>query len=92
MKRPSPALRDSEHTLAPGDTVRMGTYTVGERFALPGTELTVDVRRMLRNRRKPAALGVLRTDNAAANDTTQRWYLVIHGWAPGRSTPKPGTR
>jgi hypothetical protein len=90
--RPSPVLRDSEHTLAPGDTVRLGNYSVGERCAAPDTELTVEVRRALRNRRKPAAPGVLRTDNAPVDETTQRWYLVVHRWAPGRSTPKPGTR
>lgn len=90
--RPSPALRDSEHTLAPGDTVRLGSYSVGEGSAAPVTELAVEVRRALRNRRKPAALGVLRTDNAPVDETTQRWYLVVHQWAPGRSTPKPGTR
>jgi hypothetical protein len=89
---PSPALRDSEHTLAPGDTVPLGTYSVGERFAAPETELTVEVRRALRNRRKPAAPGVVRTENAPVNDTTQRWYLVVHRWAPGPSTPDPVTR
>ena len=89
---PTPALRDSEHTLAPGDTGRLDGYSVGERFAAPETELTVEVRRALRNRRKPAAPGVVRTDNAPVNDTTQRWYLVVHQWASGHSTPNPGTR
>jgi hypothetical protein len=87
--RPSPALKDSEHTLAPGDTVRLGSYSVGERFAAPETELTVDVRRVLRNRRKTAALGVVRTNNGPVNDTTQRWYLVVHHWARGLQHPSP---
>ena len=80
VKRPSPALKDSEHTLAPGDTVRLGTYSVGERFAAPDTELTVEVRRVLRNRKKPAALGVLRTDEVAVNAEHRRFYLVVRGW------------
>jgi hypothetical protein len=92
VMRPSPALKNSEHTLAPGDTVRLGSYSVGERFAAPDTELTVETRRALRNRKKPEAPGVLRTDNAPVDDTTQRWYLVIHGWASGRSTTRPGTK
>ena len=92
VRSPSPALKDSEHTLATGDTGRLGSYSVGERFAAPETELTVEVRRALRNRRKPAAPGVVRTDNAPVNDTTQRWYLVVHQWASGHSTPNPGTR
>jgi len=90
--RPSPALRDSEHTLAPGDTLRLGTYTIGQAFAPPSDQLTAEVRRALRNRRKPAATGIVRTDNAPVNDTTQRWYLVVHRWAPGPSPPKPDTR
>jgi hypothetical protein len=92
VQNPSPALKDSEHTLAPSDTVWLGTYSMGERFTPPDTMLNMDVRRVLRNRKKSAALGVLRTDNAAGNNTTQRWYLVIHGWAPGRSTTRPGTK
>jgi hypothetical protein len=80
VKRPSPALKDSEHTLAPGDTVRLGTYSVGERFALPDTELTVDVRRVLRNRKRPAAQGVLRTDEVAVNAEHRRYYVVVRGW------------
>ncbi|MBL7981231.1 MAG: hypothetical protein JNL52_05415 [Flavobacteriales bacterium] len=78
--RPSPALKDSEHTLAPGDTVRLGTYSVGERFIEPDTELTVDVRRALRNRRKPAAVGVVRTDSVQVNAEQRRYYLVVRGW------------
>jgi hypothetical protein len=78
--RPSPALKDSEHTLAPGDTVRLGTYSVGERFAAPDTELAVDVRRALRNRKKPAATGVVRTDSLQVNAEHRRYYLVVRGW------------
>ncbi len=78
--RPSPALKDSEHTLAPGDTVRLGTYSMGERFAPPAAELTVEVRRALRNRKKPAALGVLRTDEAPVSAEHRRYYLVVTGW------------
>jgi hypothetical protein len=80
VMRPSPALKDSEHTLAPSDTVRLGTYSVGERFALPDTELTVDVRRVLRNRKRPAAQGVLRTDEVAVNAEHRRYYVVVRGW------------
>jgi hypothetical protein len=78
--RPSPALKDSEHTLAPGDTVRLGTYSVGERFAAPETELTVDVRRVLRNRKRPAAPGLLRTNEVVVNAEHRRYYLVVRSW------------
>lgn len=80
VRSPSPALKDSEHTLAPGDTVRLGTYSVGERFAAPETELTVDVRRVLRNRKRPAAQGQLRTTEVVAGPEHRRYYLVVRGW------------
>ena len=78
--RPSPALKDSEHTLAPGDTIRLGTYSVGERFASPETELNVDVRRVLRNRKRPAAQGQLRTTEVEVGPEHRRYYLVVHSW------------
>jgi hypothetical protein len=80
VMRPSPALKDSEHTLAPGDTVRLGTYSVGERFAAPDTELSVEVRRVLRNWRKPAAVGIMHTDEMPVNAEHRRYYLVVRGW------------
>ena len=78
--RPSPALKDSEHTLAPGDTVRLGTYSMGETFAAPDQELTVQVRRVLRNRKRPAALGMLRTDSVQVSPEHRRYYVVVQAW------------
>ena len=80
VRSPSPALKDSEHTLAPGDTVRLGTYSVGERFAAPDTELTVDVRRLLRNRKRPAAHGQMRTTEVVVGAEHRRYYMVVRGW------------
>jgi hypothetical protein len=77
---PSPALRDSEHTLAPGDTVRLGMYSMGETFNAPDKHLSVEVRRALRNRKKPVALGVLRTDPVQVNAEHRRYYLVVRSW------------
>ena len=80
VRSPSPALKDSEHTLAPGDTVRLGSYSVGERFAAPETELTVDVRRVLRNRKRPSAQGQVRTNEVVVNAEHRRYYLVVRSW------------
>ena len=80
VRSSSPALKDSEHTLAPGDTVRLGTYSVGERFAAPETELTVDVRRVLRNRKRPAAQGQMRTTEVVVGAEHRRYYMVVRGW------------
>lgn len=78
--RPSPALKDSEHTVAPGDTVRLGTYSMGETFDAPEKHVSVEVRRVLRNRKKPSALGVLRTDQVQLNAEHRRYYLVVRSW------------
>ena len=78
---PSPALKDSEHTLAPGDTVRLGSYSMGEAFAPPEKQVNVEVRRALRNRRKVAAQGVLRTEQVQVGAEHRRYYLVVRGWS-----------
>ncbi|MFN3874655.1 MAG: hypothetical protein ACK4L7_01930 [Flavobacteriales bacterium] len=78
--QPSPALQDSEHTLAPGDTVRLGSYTMGEVFIEPSRQVSVEVRRLLRNRRKPASLGLLKTIETAVTAEHRRYYLVVMGW------------
>jgi hypothetical protein len=78
--RPSPALKDSEHTLAPGDTVRLGMYSMGETFDPPDKHLSVEIRRALLNRKKAAALGVLRTHPLQVNAEHRRYYLVVWSW------------
>ena len=78
--QPSPALKDSEHTLAPGDTVRLGTYSVGETFAVPEKHLSVDVHRVLRNRKRTPAAGQLRTDEVSVSAEHRRYFLVVRGW------------
>ena len=78
--KPSPALKDSELTLAPGDTLRLGSYSMGETFTPPTQELTVEVRRLLRNRKKPAANALLRTDSVNVSAEHRRYYVVVRGW------------
>lgn len=77
---PSPALKDGDHTLAPGDTVRLGSYSMGEAFAPPEKQLSVEVRRALRNKRRVTALGVMRTDHEQIGTDHRRYYLVVRGW------------
>ena len=82
---PSPALGPAEHTLAPGDTVRLGSYTIGQAFEAPEKHVTLEVRRALRNRKRQAAEGVLRTDDAEVSKEHRRYLMVVHGWrAPKR--------
>jgi len=78
--KPSPALKDSEYTLAPGDTLRLGSYSMGETFTAPDHQLTVAVKRLIRNRKKPAADGLLRMDSVSVNAEHRRYYVVVRGW------------
>lgn len=80
VANPSPALGPSEHTLAPGDTLRLGTYSVGQAFEAPEKHVTLEVRRVLRNRKRVAAVGALRTEHAQVTPEHRRYFLVVHGW------------
>jgi hypothetical protein len=77
---PSPALSDSDHTLAPGDTVRLGAYTLGEAFPPPAGHLTLDARRAVRNRSRNGAIGVIKAMEVPMGPEHHRWYLVLTGW------------
>jgi hypothetical protein len=80
VTNPSPALGPGEHTLAPGDTVRLGPYTVGQTFELPETHVTLEARRVMRNRKRAGAVGELRTNEAQVSPERRRYYCVIEGW------------
>lgn len=80
-KHPSPALPGGMWTLAPGDTVRIGAYSMGEAFPPWEEQLTVDVRKVLRNRKRPALKGLLRTDTTQPGPEHRRYYLGVSGWS-----------
>lgn len=58
-KQPSPAAKDLDATLLKGDTLRGGTYSMGERFDPPLGQVSVTAT----NRRGKANYKVLRTDS-----------------------------
>ena len=84
VTNPSPTLGPAEHTLAPGDTVRLGTYTTGETFEGPENHLALEAMRVVRNRKRPAASGELRTNEAQVSPEHRRYYMVLSGWRPPR--------
>lgn len=84
VMNPSPALGPAVHTLAPGDTVRLGTYTIGETFEGPNIHLAVEAMRVVRNRKRPTASGELRTNEAQVSPEHRRYYMVLSGWKPPR--------
>lgn len=76
---PTPALPPGTHTLAPGDTLRLGTYTIGMAFAPPDDHLALVATRILRNRKRQAQ-GSFRTATEQISPEHRRYYLAIHGW------------
>ncbi len=81
VSAPTPALGSGTHTLAPGDTLRLGTYSIGMTFAPPGEHLSVEAARILRNRKRKAK-GTLRTATEQVAPEHRRHYMVIHTWKP----------
>lgn len=78
-EHPSPALTSGDHTIEPGDTLRIGAYTMGEAFAGPENHVRIAVYRKLR---KPAyyKMSHFRTNTIQVGPEHRRYYKVMHGW------------
>jgi len=72
-KDPSPAARDIDATLLAGDTLRGGTYSMGERFDPPLEHVEV----VATDRRGRPKFKVRRVDSVQVNDEHRRWYLIV---------------
>ncbi len=92
---PSPALPAGIQTMAPGDTIRIGTYTMGEVFSPWKDHLTLDIHEVLL-KKKHLATARIRTDEVQAEPERRRYYVVIEGWSKtGKDRevgPKPRKR
>lgn len=51
----SPALKDSSYVLLPGDSVHVGSYTIGAMFGAPETQMVLKARRS--NKKRPLQFG-----------------------------------
>lgn len=82
-KQPSPALPGGTYTMAPGDTLRIGMYSMGEVFQGPEPHLTLDINEVELDRRRKV---VARThlDQVQASAEHRRYYYVIVGWTTGK--------
>jgi hypothetical protein len=80
-KRPSPALKDGQHTLAPGDTIRLGMYSMGEAFPPPPDQVDVHVSQTLLRPKKRASVATWTLNEAQVSEEHKRWYLVVSGWS-----------
>lgn len=76
-KHPSPAMQNSNHTMAPGDTVRVGMYTTGEIYEEATKHLTLSAKRWSKKLRKQVAYKILREEVTAVQPEARKYYLFI---------------
>ena len=76
-KYPSPALQNSNHTIAPGDTVRIGTYSTGEIYENATKHATITAKRWSRKAKKQVAYRILREEVTAVEPEARKYYVVI---------------
>ncbi len=78
-KHPSPALPAGEHLLAGGDTLRIGSYSVGERFIGPEEQLELQVMEVMWQDRAPRE-AVMRTHYTDPSKEHRAYTVEITGW------------
>lgn len=76
-KQPSPALQNSDHTMAPGDTVRVGMYSTGEIYEEAEKHLVVSGKRWSKKLKKQVAYRILREEVTAVQPEARKYYLFI---------------
>jgi hypothetical protein len=79
VKDPSPALKDAEYTIDPGDTLRIGAYTAGETFVQPEAYLTIATYRKLR-KGPYYKMARYRMAEVQAVPEHRRYYRMVRGW------------
>lgn len=86
-RHPSPALVGGSFTLAPGDTVRIGSYTMGEAWPDWKDHVDLSIHQVVLGDRYHAVPRI-RTDEARVNGEHRKLYVVIEGWISAK--PEPG--
>lgn len=86
-KAPSPALPGGSYTMAPGDTLRIGSYTMGEVFAPWPDHLSLHISQAVL-KHKRTAVATTCTDQVQADPERRRYYVVIEGWTKAGKEPK----
>jgi hypothetical protein len=79
-KHPSPALPGGTWTMAPGDTVRIGAYTMGEAWPDWKEHVELAITQVVLGDRNHAA-AMIRTDEAKQSTEHRKLFVVIEGWA-----------
>lgn len=87
-KHPSPAMPGGTWTMVPGDTIRIGTYSLGETW--PDWKTMVDlsiVQVVLGDRNK--AVARIRNDERSLGEEHRQVHVVIEGWTTLRPNEGP---
>ena len=79
-KKASPAMKEQRHTIAPGDTIRLGTYSMGEVFPPPQDHVELEVIKATLRSKKRSHHAVIRTDVTEVSPEHRRYLMVITGW------------
>lgn len=98
-KHPSPAMPGGTWTLAPGDTVRIGAYTMGEAWPDWQDHVGLSITQVVLGDRNHAVARI-RTDEQKTGPEHRKLLVVIEGWStvkmppdqeqlPGLGQPKP---
>jgi hypothetical protein len=78
-RQPSPAFPAGEHLLAGGDTLRLGSYTIGERFIGPEDQLELTVMEAMFLNQAPRE-AVIRSGQADLSKEHRAYTLEVIGW------------
>jgi len=76
-KQPSPAMQSGKHTMAPGDTLRLGAYTTGEIYQRATQHVELKATRAHTNPRKRSTFRLLREEVTAVEPGSRKYYLFI---------------
>lgn len=76
---PSPALRGGHTTIGPRDTLRIGSYSIGERFSPPDEHVRVFLSRK-KGKSRWYRLANYRLHEVQVNPEHRRYYRVVDGW------------
>ena len=79
VKEPSPALTGGTFTIGPRDTLRIGSYSIGESFEEPIGHVQVSVSRKKGN--GPYYwMGRYHFAETEVNPEHRRYFQIVHGW------------
>jgi len=79
-KHPSPGFKESTYTLAPGDTIKVGTYSMGEVFETPEKHASWILQRVTLKKKKKELRAQFVVNERILNPETKEYYLTIHNW------------